>query len=92
MTTTTKTPGTMLKEARLALGLTQDELAEAVKVTQPTVSRWEKNQLRPVEDQREALSALLNIDASIWRRPGRETELALLRDLGAATRRATRAR
>lgn len=34
----------MLREMRLKLGLTQTELAEALKVSQVTISRWETNE------------------------------------------------
>ena len=39
--------GKNLKEARMAAGVTQKELAERLQVYQKDISRWENNELTP---------------------------------------------
>ncbi|HXV29254.1 MAG TPA: helix-turn-helix transcriptional regulator [Sinorhizobium sp.] len=51
-------PGT-LKRLRLLSGMKQSHVAELMKVTQATVSRWEAGVLTPSERQLEALASLL---------------------------------
>jgi type I restriction enzyme M protein len=58
MATTTSGAG-MIKEARQKLGLTQEKLARALKVSFPTVNRWENGKTQPDERARHALAALL---------------------------------
>lgn len=57
------TVGSVLRSARIAAGLTQEALAEAMGVKQPTVSAWEAdvNRLGPHRIMR--LAGLLNLDA-----------------------------
>lgn len=57
--TTTIDIGAWLREKRNELGLTQAELARRVRVAQPTVSNWERNQTQPDEVQLEFLRAAL---------------------------------
>jgi type I restriction enzyme M protein len=48
-----------IKEARQALALTQEKLAQALKVSFPTVNRWENGKTQPDARARHALAALL---------------------------------
>ncbi len=48
-----------LRQARMALGLTQQELAESVKVAQPDISSWEKGRGAPIIRQFVQLEAVL---------------------------------
>ena len=45
-----KTIGTLIRQARLAHGLTQKELAERLHVTDKAVSRWETGRGLPDEN------------------------------------------
>ncbi|KAA0255651.1 MAG: helix-turn-helix domain-containing protein [Acidobacteria bacterium] len=48
-----------IKEARQRLGLTQEKLGRALKVSFPTVNRWENGKTQPDERARHALATLL---------------------------------
>lgn len=53
-----------LKEARLAKGLTQNELAELVNVKHNTISDWERGRSKPDPDSIELLCGALDISPS----------------------------
>lgn len=50
-----------LRRARLTARLTQEELASAVGVTQPTVSQWELGNTIPTGPARRLLSQILGL-------------------------------
>lgn len=50
-----------ITEARKALGMTQEQVAEAMNVSRQTVSHWEKGRIQPDEATAKRLFALLNI-------------------------------
>lgn len=52
-------PATLIKQARQALGLTQEKLARALKVSFPTVNRWENGKTQPDSRARHALAELI---------------------------------
>lgn len=52
--------GANIGAAREALGMTQQELAEALEVSYPTVWRWEKGKMEPRRQQKQALANLLH--------------------------------
>jgi Type I restriction-modification system methyltransferase subunit len=60
-----------IKQARQALGLTQEKLARALKVSFPTVNRWENGKTQPDARARHALAELIRI---------RKPDLAALAD------------
>ena len=51
-----------IKAARKRLNLTQDQLAEAMGVEQPTVQRWENGKRAPDESQIPALAQALQVE------------------------------
>lgn len=53
-----------ITEARKALGMTQEQVAEAMKVSRQTVSHWENGRVQPDEATARQLFALLNIHGS----------------------------
>lgn len=53
--------GTRIKEARLAKGMSQNELATALGVSKPTISRYELGQRHLQLDQLKAISKILDI-------------------------------
>lgn len=55
---TTET-ASLIKQARQALGLTQERLARTLKVSFPTVNRWENGKTQPDTRARHALAELL---------------------------------
>lgn len=56
---TTDNLAEVVREARTALGLSQEKLARALKVSYPTVNRWENGRTRPDERSLHGLSELL---------------------------------
>jgi transcriptional regulator with XRE-family HTH domain len=60
-----RTVGTYIAERRKALGLSQDALAEALRVTRTLVSRWETGAQRPTADQLEDLARVLDDDGQL---------------------------
>jgi type I restriction enzyme M protein len=51
--------GTLIKLGRQRLGVTQEKLARSLKVSFPTVNRWENGKTQPDERARHALATLL---------------------------------
>jgi len=58
--------GTMMRQARDRLGLTQAELAEKVGVTQVTISNWEKGKSTPEGEQRARVEVVLQLGGSAF--------------------------
>lgn len=56
--------GRNIRSLRKALNLTQDDLAETLKVTQQSVSYWEKGVAAPRDDQKLAIAKALNSDVA----------------------------
>jgi transcriptional regulator with XRE-family HTH domain len=56
--------GELIREARKAKGLTQAELGGLVGVSQPTIGRWETNQLTPKLADLAALVTVLDLSWS----------------------------
>lgn len=52
-----------IAEARRALGLTQEQVAEAMNVSRQTVSHWENGRMQPDEATAKQLFALLQLEA-----------------------------
>lgn len=69
--------GERIRRARKALGLTQQEFAERLQVTQPTVHRWEKGFYEPDEAALERLAALCRRSPAYFRYGETETSPAL---------------
>ena len=80
-----RTVGTYIVERRKALGLSQGDLAEALRVTRTLVSRWETDKQRPGADHLDELARVLDDD-------GQLASLARYDDGGATAVRASRAR
>jgi transcriptional regulator with XRE-family HTH domain len=57
-----RTVGTFIVERRRALGLSQGDLAEALRVTRTLVSRWETDKQRPGADHLDELARVLDDD------------------------------
>jgi transcriptional regulator with XRE-family HTH domain len=53
--------GARLEQARIRAGLSQDELAVRLEVSQPTISTWETGASMPRDDTRRALERVLDI-------------------------------
>lgn len=58
--------GEHLRERRIAHGMTQEEAAAAVGVTQPTWSGWESGEQMPRGRRLEELERTLGVDTGIW--------------------------
>lgn len=54
--------GPVIKEARKARGLTQGDVASALKISRPAVGQWESGDTGPDRDRLPALARLLRID------------------------------
>ncbi|MRI56389.1 LexA family transcriptional regulator [Methylobacterium sp. DB1607] len=54
--------GPVIKEARKARGLTQGDIASALKISRPAVGQWESGDTGPDRDRLPALAKLLRID------------------------------
>jgi phage repressor protein C with HTH and peptisase S24 domain len=54
--------GPVIKEARKARGLTQGDVASALKISRPAVGQWESGDTGPDRDRLPALAKLLKID------------------------------
>lgn len=53
--------GTIIRDARTAKGLTQQQLADQLGVKNTTISNWEKNRSQPDSDKIERLCSLLGL-------------------------------
>jgi transcriptional regulator with XRE-family HTH domain len=60
-----RTVGTYIVERRKALGLSQGDLAEALRVTRTLVSRWETDKQRPSADHLDGLARVLEDDGRL---------------------------
>lgn len=61
------TIGGLVKEARVAHHMTQDELAQAVGTTKATVSRWETGDIKKMKaSHMKAVAAVLDMDVMIF--------------------------
>jgi len=60
MTPSAKTTASLIARSRLALGLTQGALADALSVTRRTVGRWEGRRSAPNFDQLARLAAMVH--------------------------------
>lgn len=71
-----------LKKARLAIGLTQKEVAEKMNITQQQYAKWENGIRNPKENNLEQLAIILNTttDALRGRDDGLEDIVEVLRD------------
>lgn len=54
--------GPVIKEARKARGLTQGDIASALKISRPAVGQWESGDTGPDRDRLPALAKLLRVD------------------------------
>ena len=52
----------LLKNLRKKLKITQEQIANACKVSQKTVSRWETGESEPSLEELQALANLLNVE------------------------------
>jgi DNA-binding XRE family transcriptional regulator/phage repressor protein C with HTH and peptisase S24 domain len=59
--------GERIRRARKSLNLTQQEFAERLQVTQPTVHRWEKGFYDPDESALQRLSAMTDLPPAFFR-------------------------
>jgi DNA-binding XRE family transcriptional regulator len=59
--------GERIRRARKSLNLTQQEFAERLQVTQPTVHRWEKGFYDPDEQALQRLSAMTDLPPAYFR-------------------------
>lgn len=76
--------GDVIKAHREMRGLTQDQVADAVKTTPATVGRWERNRHRPHPRHLQSLAKLYETDAMELVAPARP---AYARKLLSASRR-----
>ncbi|RPI26294.1 MAG: XRE family transcriptional regulator, partial [Actinobacteria bacterium] len=60
--TTTSTLGALIRESRLAKGMSMGQLASAVGRTAASVRRWERDEVVPGADVVERLAAVLELD------------------------------
>lgn len=58
-----------IRTLRKALGMTQQELADAVKVSRPAVVYWEQGKQQPRIKHIPALAKALKCDISVFLRP-----------------------
>ena len=70
------TYGTRIKQAREALRMTQEQLAEELDISRQAVSKWEADLSRPAREKLEKLSAVLDIPPETWTEIDAEREAA----------------
>lgn len=59
MSTTSRFSGAKFKEARLRAGLTQDQVAHKMGITNVAVNKWERRSRKPTADRIPQLAAAL---------------------------------
>lgn len=59
------TPGQALKQRREAAGLSQQQLAVAIEMSVPIVSRWERDANRPSRDAAQRVDDVLNAGGTL---------------------------
>jgi len=72
-----KTFGEQLNEARTAIEMTQEQLAETLGVTRQGVSNWERGRSVPEKDMIERISGILNCEFEISEEPETEKQQAI---------------
>ena len=60
----TETTGARIEKARETRGLSQQQLAELLEVTQPAVWKWENDRVEPSLSRLREIAAALNVDVS----------------------------
>lgn len=75
------TLGEMIREKRMALGLTQQQLADKVYVTRQTISKWELGKSQPDQLSLNLLANILQLKGITERKEGRAQTMSLIRDL-----------
>src|SRR5262245_8790315 len=63
--------GAFLRDRRVALGLSQEALAEAAGVSARSINRWEQGRALPQPDVRRRLAEVLGIDVAEFTAAGR---------------------
>jgi transcriptional regulator with XRE-family HTH domain len=74
------TAGTFLREARVAAGLSQRELARRAGVPQPAVSRIERDHVSPRMDTLDRLLKVCGKSLELVDRPGARVDRTLIRE------------
>ncbi len=57
--------GSIIREARVAKGLTQGELAQQLGIKNTTISNWEKDRSQPSSDKIEQLCSVLDLTPDV---------------------------
>ncbi len=70
------TYGTVIKQAREAQRLTQEQLAEKLDISRQAVSKWEADLSRPTREKLDRLSEILDIPPETWAEIDAEAEAA----------------
>ena len=70
------TYGTRIKQAREALRMTQEQLAEELDISRQAVSKWEADLSRPTREKLDRLSRILDIPPETWAEIDAELEAA----------------
>ena len=70
------TYGSLIKQAREDLRLTQEQLAEQLDISRQAVSKWEADLSRPTREKLDRLSEILHISPEIWAQIDAEAEAA----------------
>lgn len=72
-----KTIGGRLRVVRMVRGMTADEIADALKVSRPTVTTWELDRVSEIDDHKIEAFAKLTKVAAQWLRHGGKTDLEI---------------
>ena len=64
------TVGERIRVARLAKGLTQEDLGTALNTDQTAISSWERDRVKPSGAALVAISQLFNVSLEAWTAPG----------------------
>ena len=70
------TYGSLIKQSREDLRLTQEQLAEQLDVSRQAVSKWEADLSRPTREKLGRLSEILNIPPDAWAQADAEIRAA----------------